>query len=287
MPRNAAGEFYLTPGTAAVRDQIAHSAHINQRFADLLFDANFPRPVLVGGTGASTPAQARVNLGVPETSTVALLAAGNVFKAAQEIDTPTDVKLRMRGSAMSQVEAYSAVTGQRVGVFTFDNLANLFRIYLDPAGGQPSVRLELNRDGTLKVNGNTVYHTGNKPSAADVGALAATGKAVDADKLDGLDSADFLRATGKAVDADKLDGLDSTAFQQLALVQDVANVGAIAFLRSTAAVSVGVAYAGSTLTVAGVTSAGALHVGASVMTGQWRALGACPAGGATLFIKIS
>jgi hypothetical protein len=36
---------------------------------------------------------------------------------------------------------------------------------------------------------------------------------LNADLLDGLTSADFLRATGKAADADKLDGLDSTALQ--------------------------------------------------------------------------
>lgn len=287
MPRNTAGEFYLTPGTAAVRDQIAHSAHVNQRFADLLFDANFPRPVLVGGTGASTAAGARDNLGVPETSTVALLAAGNTFKTTQDIDTTSDVKLRMRGSATSIIEAYSAVSGQRVGVMLFDNLANLFRIYLDASGGNPSVRLELGRDGTLKLNGQALYHPGNKPSASDVGALPAAGKAADADKLDGLDSTQFLRSDGKAVDADKLDGYDSAAFIRHSQAQDVAEVGATAFLRSTGAVSIGLTYAGSTLTAAGLTSAGALHVGATAMAGQWRALGACPAGGATMFIKIS
>jgi len=39
------------------------------------------------------------------------------------------------------------------------------------------------------------------------------GKGADSDKLDGLNSTDFLRNTAKAVDADKLDGLDSTYFK--------------------------------------------------------------------------
>ncbi|MBI2566688.1 MAG: hypothetical protein HYV63_06615 [Candidatus Schekmanbacteria bacterium] len=38
------------------------------------------------------------------------------------------------------------------------------------------------------------------------------GSTLDADKLDGADSTDFLGATSKAADADKLDGADSTAF---------------------------------------------------------------------------
>jgi hypothetical protein len=44
--------------------------------------------------------------------------------------------------------------------------------------------------------------------------FAPTAKAPDADRLDELDSTEFLSATGKAADSDKLDGLDSTAFLQ-------------------------------------------------------------------------
>ncbi len=42
--------------------------------------------------------------------------------------------------------------------------------------------------------------------------LRSDGKAVDADELDGLDSSKFLRSNGKAVDADKLDGINSSYF---------------------------------------------------------------------------
>jgi len=48
---------------------------------------------------------------------------------------------------------------------------------------------------------------------ADLTFLGAGAKAVDADKLDGIDSTGFLEATAKAADSDKLDGLDSTAYQ--------------------------------------------------------------------------
>ncbi|WP_188013155.1 hypothetical protein [Photobacterium damselae] len=47
---------------------------------------------------------------------------------------------------------------------------------------------------TAYFNTNKIYHQGFKPTAADVGALPANGKAVDADKLDGLNSTDFARA---------------------------------------------------------------------------------------------
>lgn len=49
---------------------------------------------------------------------------------------------------------------------------------------------------------------------SDAKYLAAGGKAVDADKLDGKDSAEFLGKTEKAADAEKLDGLDGSQYQQ-------------------------------------------------------------------------
>ena len=47
---------------------------------------------------------------------------------------------------------------------------------------------------------------------ARLDAFETSGKAADADLLDGLDSTALLGATGKAADSDRLDGLDSTAF---------------------------------------------------------------------------
>ncbi|NRA89097.1 MAG: tail fiber protein [Rhizobiales bacterium] len=44
--------------------------------------------------------------------------------------------------------------------------------------------------------------------------LGIGAKAVDSDKLDGLNSTDFLRSTGKAVDSDKLDGVDGASFMR-------------------------------------------------------------------------
>jgi hypothetical protein len=44
------------------------------------------------------------------------------------------------------------------------------------------------------ASASKIYSTSFKPTTADVGALPAAGKAVDSDKLDGLDSSQFLRS---------------------------------------------------------------------------------------------
>src|SRR5215217_5617413 len=57
---------------------------------------------------------------------------------------------------------------------------------------------------------NLVVQPGEPPLTVNPEAGTATN--LSADKLDGLDSADFLGATAKAADSDKLDGKDSTDF---------------------------------------------------------------------------
>jgi len=64
MARNASGVYSLPAGTAATANARATAAQFNDRFNDLATDANTARPVVAGGTGASTPSSARTNLGV-------------------------------------------------------------------------------------------------------------------------------------------------------------------------------------------------------------------------------
>ncbi len=71
----------------------------------------------------------------------------------------------------------------------------------------------------LRVNSSTKVRNLNADLLDGVdsaGFLAVDGTAVNADKLDNLDSTDFLAATGTAVNADALDGLDSATFLRTA-----------------------------------------------------------------------
>lgn len=63
MPRNGSGVFSHVPGTDAVSGQTIDSDSYNQRMDDYETDANTPRPVVAGGTGADNAADALTNLG--------------------------------------------------------------------------------------------------------------------------------------------------------------------------------------------------------------------------------
>lgn len=64
MPRNGSGVYSKPAGTTAVANTTIESSKYNQTIDDLVDDLNTDRPIVAGGTGASTASDARDNLGI-------------------------------------------------------------------------------------------------------------------------------------------------------------------------------------------------------------------------------
>jgi len=64
MSRNGSGVYSLPAGSAAVDNTIIDPVVFNTLISDLESDANTARPIVAGGTGATTSAAARTNLGI-------------------------------------------------------------------------------------------------------------------------------------------------------------------------------------------------------------------------------
>jgi hypothetical protein len=62
MPRDGSGVYTLPPGTTAVTDTTIESTKYNGFIGDIATDLNAARPIIAGGTGGQTVAQARANL---------------------------------------------------------------------------------------------------------------------------------------------------------------------------------------------------------------------------------
>lgn len=75
MSRNVSGVYSLPAGSVAVDNTIIDPVAFNTMTADLETDANTARPIVAGGTGATTAAAARTNLG-------ATALGASVFTAA-------------------------------------------------------------------------------------------------------------------------------------------------------------------------------------------------------------
>lgn len=64
MARNGAGVYSLPPGSLVTNGDTSDQTDLNTPLTDIETDMNTARPVVAGGTGATTAADARTNLGV-------------------------------------------------------------------------------------------------------------------------------------------------------------------------------------------------------------------------------
>jgi len=70
MPRDGSGIYTTPAGTTAVPDTTIESSKYNGNVADVAADLNAPRPIVAGGTGATSANAARVALGAEVASQV-------------------------------------------------------------------------------------------------------------------------------------------------------------------------------------------------------------------------
>lgn len=118
MPRDGSGVYSLPAGsTATAGTTITASTH-NTPLADLVSDANAARPVVAGGTGATTAANARTNLAVPGLAVNNTMSGDNTFSGANTFTGTTIVP-----DASADTHALNRQTGdaryvQATNVFT-------------------------------------------------------------------------------------------------------------------------------------------------------------------------
>jgi hypothetical protein len=94
MSRNGSGIYSLPGGSLVANGDTSDASDINTPLQDLEADMNVARPVVAGGTGATTAAGARSNLGIT--------AAGDALVTAASAQDQAELL------GFSQVNGYSA-----------------------------------------------------------------------------------------------------------------------------------------------------------------------------------
>lgn len=196
MPRNGSGVYGLPPGTPGVPDTPVESAPYNTFTADVEGDLNLPRPIVAGGTGASTAAQALINLGaVPLAGGV--MTGGLTINAANPTlmlkPTSTAQPRFVAGTDHLGVMRWAVVLGDNTAEgganagsnFSINgyNDAGTFLhspVIINRSDGIVAVTTHLNLTNaapSLRFNSNNaVYRSGNYTVIADAFGVNPTGK---------------------------------------------------------------------------------------------------------------
>lgn len=163
MPRNGLGVYSPPPGTAATTRTSINSVSYNLFLSDISDDLNAARPVTAGGTGATTAAAARTNLGILIGTNVQAYDAG--LQSIATLGTAADKMLYTTG-----VDTFAEATITAAGRAILDD-ANA-AAQLVTLGAQPAGATLTSLEGLALVAGDTIYAT-----AADTLARLAKGTA--------------------------------------------------------------------------------------------------------------
>jgi len=163
MPRNGSGIYSKPAGTTAVADTLIESAKYNQTIDDLVADANDPRPITAGGTGAPSAGAARTSLGVDAARTFATKSANYTALAADK-----NVHLRFDGSYTLSLTAAATLTS---GWYCFVQ-ADGGAVTIDPNGaetinGQSTIIIPNGGSSVIWCTGSTFYATKTATPSGD------------------------------------------------------------------------------------------------------------------------
>jgi len=133
MSRNGSGVYSLPPGSTVTNGDTSDASDVNTPLADLEADMNIPRPVVAGGTGASSAAAALVNLGLTATAaeinvldgiTATVTELNYTDGVTSAIQTQLNAK-QAAGATLTSLEGLSLVAGDLLYATAADTLARL------------------------------------------------------------------------------------------------------------------------------------------------------------------
>ena len=180
MPRS--GDTYILPANSkGSPSTVIQSSKYNAVLDDLAADANTPRPVVAGGTGATNATSARVNLGTNNANNIDTGTLNDArLPSTMATKTFTD-KIIVRGFAPIVEWRETDVAGTAAWYGVMDSVGLSFR-YQDLG----SIFLDMQPTGIFRWLGNTIWHQGND----------GIGSGLDADTWRGQVPSAFVQNNG-------------------------------------------------------------------------------------------
>lgn len=176
MPRDGSGVYHTPAGTHGVPDTTILSANYNNNVDDVANDLNYPRPIVAGGTGSTSAANACTALGAVQkagdTMTGQLtISAGNAGLALNKINPGSNViygltnnNLRWEIQPGNGENETGGNVGSNFGIYRYSDVGGLIDapIIINRASGNVAIANSLQVYGnTLNGGDFTTSRTGN------------------------------------------------------------------------------------------------------------------------------
>jgi hypothetical protein len=167
MPRDGSGVYSTPPGTHGTPNTTILSANYNSNVDDVAADLNTPRPIVAGGTGATTAAGALTALGAVakagDTMTGLLVLSADPSAALGAATRQyADTKVAKAGDTMT-----GSLTCPIVNATTYLSTNNAGAGLIWFGGGSYNIAFS---GTTFSTNGNWKFNAGNAPvGSASVG----------------------------------------------------------------------------------------------------------------------
>jgi len=172
MPRDGSGIYTTPPGTTAVPDTTIESSKYNGNVADVAADLNAARPIVAGGTGATSAAGALTALG-------AVAKAGDTMTGNLEMtkNSPQVILNKSAGGQVAQfvgtlngLTRWTVVAGDDTAETGFNVGGDFVIRRWNDVGAYLSAALNINR-----ATGNVTVSSATASTSPTTGALTVAG----------------------------------------------------------------------------------------------------------------
>jgi hypothetical protein len=157
MPRSGASVYSKPAGTTPVDGDVLNAAPFNLLMDDIAADLNLPRPIAVGGTGATTSSAALVNFGLTATASELNILDGATLSVTElnYVDGVTSaIQTQIDTKAPTSSPSFTGTPLAPTAAVGTDTTQIATAAFVNRASGSAKFWFAYNQTGTAVVDGS-------------------------------------------------------------------------------------------------------------------------------------
>lgn len=172
MPRNGSDVYSLPAGSTVVNGDTSDASDINTPLADIASDLNTPRPIVAGGTGASSASAARTALGLDIGTNVQAYSADLATYASNPLTAAELQQLQNIGTVSISATQWGYVAGiSAAGAALIDDASASAQRTTLGLGTAATLNVGTSANNVVQLNGSGALPAVSGANLTDVNSL--------------------------------------------------------------------------------------------------------------------